>query len=554
MSLGSRNKRLKLFLHKQIMGSCADNCSGHGECFNGTCFCEIQFVGDECRSTNTSYFAVFATIFYLVALICFVQLVMSIIAEWQRMKSPSILKACRITTQKLLYFVVFLASAIRGAYFTSPEAFDEGWSHGILSAYYPLLLSGSSLIVCFWAEIFHLTDLRWKQRQFLSKSFLGFVTFNVISYSLLFAELTAVNFLSSEPQLKGYCILIFNTCYAVLLFIVVVFFLIYGVEVFFKVRGGFLIEECLYSGRSDETRRLFRDGHGQLFLSTNSVNTSQLHQSRFGLLSQAVMMIAIILYLSSGIIGEYLQIKFPVHKRNWMNLVFRTAEIGVALWFPCVLWNSMSPEQLWILNPYRLIKTREVEITKSRGEEGTERENGEVSERISLKGPDDCWICYDPMREDAGPIIQPCFCKGDVRNVHHNCLLNWLMEKPGRKDCRVCGAEYRMTQGSKIISPSRFAAAQDWKLVVFLVTLGLSSVIAACVTVKLVRNTIYKAMAVGIALLVMYVCIKIFCHKMLEAYNRAKISSLRIENNLPTISDSVLPGPSTSSEIGRAHV
>lgn len=43
-------------------------------------------------------------------------------------------------------------------------------------------------------------------------------------------------------------------------------------------------------------------------------------------------------------------------------------------------------------------------------------------------GPDDCWICYDPVREDAGPIIQPCFCKGDVRNVHHNCLLNWLIE------------------------------------------------------------------------------------------------------------------------------
>lgn len=44
MSLGLRNKRLKLFLHKQIMGSCADNCSGHGECFNGTCYCEVCIV------------------------------------------------------------------------------------------------------------------------------------------------------------------------------------------------------------------------------------------------------------------------------------------------------------------------------------------------------------------------------------------------------------------------------------------------------------------------------------------------------------------------------
>jgi hypothetical protein len=31
-------------------------------------------------------------------------------------------------------------------------AFEEGWSSSLMSAYYPLLLSGSSLVVCFWAE------------------------------------------------------------------------------------------------------------------------------------------------------------------------------------------------------------------------------------------------------------------------------------------------------------------------------------------------------------------------------------------------------------------
>lgn len=67
-----------------------------------------------------SYFVGFASTFYALALVCFVQLVMCIIAEWHRMKAPSLLHACRITTQKLLYFVVFLASIIRGAYFTSP--------------------------------------------------------------------------------------------------------------------------------------------------------------------------------------------------------------------------------------------------------------------------------------------------------------------------------------------------------------------------------------------------------------------------------------------------
>ncbi|KAG6439165.1 hypothetical protein O3G_MSEX000543, partial [Manduca sexta] len=60
----------------------------------------------------------------------------------------------------MLYLVAFLASLIRGAYFVSPffllcpqSAFQDGWATSLLSAYYPLLMSGSSLIVCFWAEV-----------------------------------------------------------------------------------------------------------------------------------------------------------------------------------------------------------------------------------------------------------------------------------------------------------------------------------------------------------------------------------------------------------------
>ncbi len=43
------------------------------------------------------------------------------------------------------------------------------------------------------------------------------------------------------------------------------------------------------------------------------------------------------------------------------------------------------------------------------------------------KGPD-CWICYDPTRTDAGPMIHPCQCRGDVGSVHHDCLRRWLVE------------------------------------------------------------------------------------------------------------------------------
>ena len=40
----------------------------------------------------------------------------------------------------------------------------------------------------------------------------------------------------------------------------------------------------------------------------------------------------------------------------------------------------------------------------------------------------ECWICYDPDRQDRGSMIQPCNCKGDVGAVHHDCLRRWLVE------------------------------------------------------------------------------------------------------------------------------
>lgn len=179
----------------------------------------------------------------------------SYFSEYLRMKKhPSILKACRVTTQKLLYFLVFAASLIRGAYFASPvssiEPSDKRWptsisnfqnilqtissqlSISLLAAYYPLVLTGSSLIVCFWAEVFHLQQIRWDRPRFLSKSFLGFLVFNLISYSLFIAELVLVWVDHDDREFYTH---IFNGCYAGLMFIVVIFFLIYGVEVFFKV-------------------------------------------------------------------------------------------------------------------------------------------------------------------------------------------------------------------------------------------------------------------------------------------------------------------------------
>lgn len=100
--------------------SCNQDCSGRGECHNGTCICEIRFTGDICDDPNIPYHAGIGGVFFLVALVCATQLIMCILSEYNRLKAPTLLKACRVTTQKCIYLVICLASLIRGAYFMSP--------------------------------------------------------------------------------------------------------------------------------------------------------------------------------------------------------------------------------------------------------------------------------------------------------------------------------------------------------------------------------------------------------------------------------------------------
>lgn len=38
-------------------GGCTGDCSGRGECLNGTCLCEIRYSGDTCDGPNFPYHA-----------------------------------------------------------------------------------------------------------------------------------------------------------------------------------------------------------------------------------------------------------------------------------------------------------------------------------------------------------------------------------------------------------------------------------------------------------------------------------------------------------------
>ncbi|KAI8432564.1 hypothetical protein MSG28_013555 [Choristoneura fumiferana] len=189
--------------------------------------------------------------------------------------------------------------------------------------------------------VFHLRDIRWERPRFLSKSFLAFVTFNLISYSLLAAEVVTTNVAdtSDEKRLRGEFLKETKVC--------TVISPRPGPS---SAADGDDVQDTLVTKQGVQTD-MSRPGG----LDPRSVNQSQLHQSRFGLVSQALMLILIAGFLASETLSELWKTKVPVVSRNWHDLVFRLAEIGVALWFPCVLWNSMAPERLWLLNPRRLL-------------------------------------------------------------------------------------------------------------------------------------------------------------------------------------------------------
>ncbi|XP_050355861.1 uncharacterized protein LOC126777051 [Nymphalis io] len=530
---------------------CALGCSGRGDCMNGTCLCEIRYSGDECAGPNLPYHACIGGVFLLVAFVCAVQLTICVVTEYRRLKAPTFLRACKVTTQKMLYLVAFLASLIRGAYFVSPSAFQEGWATSLLSAYYPLMMSGSSLIVCFWAEVFHLRDIRWERPRFISKSFLAFVTFNVISYSLLAAEVLTTNIADTSAEKKSFYQHVFNGCYAVLLFIVVIFFLIYGVEVYFKLRGEFLretkvctiisprpgpstaaegddVQDTLVTKQGIQTDLADSDGS----VDPRSVNHSQLHQSRVGLVSQALMLILIAGFLASETLSEFWKTKVPVVSRNWHDVVFRLAEIGVALWFPCVLWNCMAPERLWLLNPRRLLARQ---LDESRLSDllahklPSDSKNVETDSLVGSVGSSrDCWICYDSSRPE--PLITPCRCTGDVAAVHHDCLRRWLVESAASPDglkCKVCNTPYIVQETNRVEWQRGFTCGA-WLRTGLSVACVCGAAGGAWVLVQLFPSPVPRVLAAGAALLVCYVAVRFLGMNTVTAYQRAKVSSLKI--------------------------
>ena len=89
--------------------------------------------------------------------------------------------------------------------------------------------------------------------------------------------------------------------------------------------------------------------------------------------------------------------------RSVYEVTFRLLELGAILWFPCILWNSSNPEQLWALNPKKLLKPVSGKLDPSEYDVPSSSESTKHLEEF------DCWICYDGTSD--AELIRPCQCK-----------------------------------------------------------------------------------------------------------------------------------------------
>ncbi|XP_048777563.2 uncharacterized protein LOC125681478 isoform X2 [Ostrea edulis] len=490
---------------------CQHNCSGHGTCDNGICVCMVQYAGEFCQNKNTGYFVAFGSIFVALSAVAIIQLVLCIHNEYTRQKHKSIRKILRINAQKLLYFLTFFATAIRGIYFFTKWSISDIASSNLSSAFYPVMLSGFSFIICFWAEAFHLGDIKFDKPRFLSKSIIGFLIFNFLMYALLFIQLVSTDVIDDADTVK-LITKVCNCCFACLMIVAVMFFLGYGVEVYFKVHGAF-------NSRS------------------GNVDPWQLHASRLGLIAQASLQLITALFIIADVQGDIWKNHLPILSQNFYDIGFRIVEFGVVLWFPCVLWNCKSPENLWVLNPTTLFK-RLKEKNETDAVRNVPQENyGSLYQIQGVK--EDCWICYDTDRTDAGALIQPCQCRGDVASVHHECLRKWLIEY------KVSGSWSWIPKGLK---------PRHWLQNFLVLSVMISAPFITYAITHSVTSLYIRIFVIGLCVLVDIGCLRVLASSFGVCYKRGRLSTLTIAGrevtgvtgNIPTPTATSLP-PRTSA-------
>ncbi|XP_027056540.1 uncharacterized protein LOC113683492 isoform X2 [Pocillopora damicornis] len=481
---------MSFFLLKMSDGSstnCPSNCNDHGLCVRGSCICEVKYSGGACDDANIGYFIGFSVVFFFVSAVSATQLFLCVRSEFKKLKRPSIAKACRLTVQKTLYICMIIACGSRGVYYS--------------------------------VQTFHVVGLRLDKPRFLSKSSLAFIAFNVFLFLVFLAQFITIEI--TDEQGKVYLSNIFTGIFVVLMFLMLMLFLIYGVELYYKVRGAFITTE------------------------PSNVDITQAAMSRFGLFSQASLQLLTSLFLLGDIMGAKWKHKLPMEGRNALEVVFRVFELGVALWFSCCLWNWKSPSQLWILNPKRLlVHETDEETSHLLGQSHHCHSYEAIETDADIDAPHrDCWICYDSDRTDAGPMILPCNCKGDVAAVHHDCLKRWLLEScpESRLDgpkCKVCREEYKLETGRKWL-PSGLTV-RHWIQTTLILSMMIGTPISVYFLCLTKMSETCKVVVIGMGVVLEYVCLRLLGFNMLLVYRRARLATMSIIGD--PVTGSQLPG------------
>ena len=107
-------------------------------------------------------------------------------------------------------------------------------------------------------------------------------------------------------------------------------------------------------------------------------------------------------------------------------------------------------------------------------------------------------------------MIQPCGCKGDVGVVHHDCLRRWLVEtadNPESLRCKVCNQTYEVERGSQFSLAQGFTPAH-WAGSAGVVSIMVMAAGGCWAAIQLYQEAWIRMLAVGLALLVQYICLR----------------------------------------------
>jgi len=537
------------------------DCLNNGLNHEGFCICPIQFSGNHCDVSNINYKATFSGLFCLLWLISSIQLAFCIYAEYK--SRCNLTSAFRVTTQKLLYGVVVAVSGLRVIFFCLQGIVKERWLKPLDSIYFPLLITGLSLVACYWSEIFFLRDtslLASRRGQFLSKSTVAFAVFNLILYISVIANFitSGLEFVSPANELNG----AFLGSFAILLFLVYVAVLTVGVELFFKVRGAFIFEDV-----------------------SEMTNRKVMLRSRIAIVFQAFLIFLIVLSALTNATESLWKARVDLITVNIHSIISRLAEFGSILWFVCVLHISSAPQDIWLLNPRCLLESnlcedlerapllgdqkdknlcvKEVAGCKNPGNKSYNTfssTNQKSEENMIEKG--ECWICYDNQRNDAGLFIRPCLCKGGMKLVHHHCLRRWLQYLPdgSNPSCSVCKHKYeieeRRTNMCSALLSSKHSRLFIPGIILMIVLFSLVIVVFRCTSHWTSRTRVLAYTGLILPFMVIVRCVLESCSSFKTSY---EFQAFRILNrntpdsedtadkqiNPPNCHDTVLPTAST---------